>query len=196
MKSNKKLTMSILFFAMAININKGFGQNFYKDFIKYQDNRAIPREHISKSKIHSMNVQFASELKKVFNEVRRKTGVYMLDCDTIYFFSRQLGFFSGGYSELIWNANHSCYYENLFFSPIYQNKEKRIISEDNAGKKLAELDPVLKRLIQNRDTVGYQRYVKSPNVALGAGIKFMVAIKMLGHWSFLSSKVFASTPPD
>jgi hypothetical protein len=196
MKNINKLNRLILFLMLTLTVNKGFSQNFYEDFVKYQDARTKPQNHVSKSKRHSINRQFAGELRKLFNTVRRNTGFYMLNCDTLYFLSQRTDHFAGGYSELIWNNWHSCYYENPYFSPIYEYRKEPIKIEIDAPEKLLALGPILKSIIQNTDTVGYQKYVKSPEVTLAAGMKFMVAKKIQKHWHFFTSKVFASLPPD
>jgi hypothetical protein len=195
MKVNKLIKL-ILLFLLTVNINKGFAQDFYKDFVKYQDARTQPWDHVSKAKLHSVHKQLASEFKKLFNEVKRKTGFYMLNCDTLYFFERQEDYFSGGYSKLIWNSSHSCYYENPSFSPVYKYKKEPIKMETDAQEKLLALGPVLKRVIQNADTVGYLKYFRTSGIPLGPGSKFMVATKVEKHWHFFSSQMYASRSPD
>jgi hypothetical protein len=195
MKNINKLIMLNLLFILTININKGFAQNFYKDFVKYQDAHRKPRDHVSKSKLHSIHKQFASEYKKLFNEVKRKTGFYMLNRDTLYFFEGE-NFYSGRYSRLIWNHSHSCYYENPSFSPVHKYEKKPIKIETDAQEKLLTLGPVLKRIIQNADTVGYKKNISSIEIPLNTIVHFMVATKVEKHWHFFSSRSILLTPPD
>jgi hypothetical protein len=195
MKNIDKLIKLIFLFTLTLNVKEGFAQNFYDDFVKYEDARTKPREHVSKSKLHSIHVQFASECKRVFYEVKRKTGFYMLGSDTLYFFEKDK-WYSEGYSKLIWNDKHSCYYENPRFSPIDNYKKMSLKIESDAQVKLSALGPILKRIIQNADTVGYLKYIQSSEIRLCAGIRFMVATEGKKHWHFVSSRSFASTPPD
>jgi hypothetical protein len=196
MKNKNKLTKLILLFLLTININKGFAQDFYKDYIKYQDARSKPREHLSKSKLHYLHKQFASEFEKLFDEVKRKTGFYMPDRDTLYVFTSQQDYESGSYTKLIWNDSHSCYYENLSFSLFYKYEKKPIEMEIDAQRKLSALGPVLKRIIQNADTLGFRKYIGSSTTPLGAIIQFMVATKVEEHWHFFSSRSFGTRPAD
>lgn len=195
MKDQVKLIGLILTLMMPLNIYKVSAQDFYKDYIRYLDARDIHRTQLSKTKVHAIHIQFADEFERVFLKVKQKTGSYMLKCDTLYIYSHD-DYSSPGYSKLIWNRIHCCYYKNPSFSPIYKYKKKPIEIEADAKKRLRCLGPVLKTIIENVDTTGYQTYVKSSEVSLGAGIQFIVATKSQNHWHFFSSKVFASLPPD
>lgn len=191
MKNLNTLIKLIFLFMLIININKGYAQNFYKDFVKYQDARTKPREHVSKSKLHSIHEQFASEYKKLFKEVKLRTGFDMLNCDTLFIFTSQENLYLGDYSSLIWNGYHSCYYKNLHFSPFYKNEKKSIIMETDAREKLSALGPVLKRIIQRADTAEFRKYIYSPEAPpLGAGVQFLVVTRFEKHWHFASSRTF------
>jgi hypothetical protein len=182
---------------LTISIDACFAQNFYKDLVKYQDVHSKPRGQLSKSKLHSMNKQNASEFKILFKAVKVKTGFDMLGCDTIYIIEIHPDFYLGGYTKLIWNRDHSSYYENLNFSMVENERGSPGNIETDAKEKLVALGPVLKRIIQKSDTVGFRKYIFSTEMPIvGDAIAFMVANKVHKHWHFFRSGTFALSMPD
>ncbi len=193
MKKSNKLKL-ILLLILIINVNKVLAQDFYKDFVKWQDTYTKPSDHLSETKLHTMHKQFASEFRTLFNEVKQNTGFDMLDCDTLYIFESQQSQYAGGYSKLVWNKKHSCWYQNPRFSSIYEYQKEPIKTEIDAQKKLLALGPDLKDVIQKTDTIGYKKYIASGEAFhLGAVLRFVVATKVGTRWYFFSSKSFATS---
>lgn len=187
---------AILLFTLLVKIDGCFGQDFYSDFLKYQDTHSMPYDGVSLSRLHAIHLQFASELKKLFDTVKRKTGHDMLNCDQIFILIRDSDYSTGGYSKLVWNNKYCCYYRNLHFSAAELFKNGPLKIETDARKRLLAIDTTLRRPIEHSDTAAFRKSLVAYNIWSGAGISFTIATKIGTHWRFFRSKTFGSPPPD
>lgn len=159
-----------------------FPQSFFKDYTSHLEG-LNHRSDWSKHKKHLFAKKSAKRLQKVFDEVKLKENISMLKSDTIYIIDYSTPT-TNQISKLIWNKNHSCFYE---FSLLTKKDYLKI--NTNAIVLIDNLQTGFKNLVEKIDTSGFNAFIKNYNFNYKS-VGFTVAIKKNKHWKFILSKTY------
>ncbi|TFF36205.1 hypothetical protein [Mucilaginibacter psychrotolerans] len=187
----------ILIVIVSLILNKSFAQDFYADYVNYLDAHTKSNKSVTKSQYHSLHKRSARELKNLFKTVQQKTSFDMLKSDTLFILEITTDFYNGGYSILVWNNMHSCFYEIPYSSPRKKYKNAPINIKVNAKVDLDSLDVGLKKIVETVDTVAYRQFFRSkePNIT-GQIVKFTTAKRVKNRWIFFTSKSIMLMTPE
>jgi hypothetical protein len=193
----------VLFFFLY-TVQQVYSQDFIKEYRKYLlgkmakdgDEKAI----VYRRRLINSNVNI---LKSVLNKTSKKNKQSFCKAHAIYILnSSNVAQEDGGYfippsSKLIWNSQKSsCYYETHI--DVVDDRPKVTLDTIgvNARNKLSEVDNGLRIIIEKADTSGYINYTKTANLQNPTGLSFTRAVRLKGHWKFVSSHTYIVWPKD
>jgi len=162
-----------------------FSQDFFRDYADHLQS-LNHRENWTTRDKEKFAKQQTYKLRKVFYKVEHIEKISMLKADTFYM-ANYLGP-NATASRLIWNKTHSCYFEYHFKPQEYKFKDFDLVITPNASKLLAAIDPDLKKLIEQSDTLGFKKYMAMHTST--TGLSFTVAIRKKDHWDFMESPTY------
>jgi len=164
----------------------GNAQDFIKEYRKHLLSTA---PHIPKVKKNiKANIL---KLKTSLDRFEIEKGHPFAATDTVYIVSIY-GVETGFPSALIWNKKESLFYRYTFSMENWKITDEKLDIKTDASNILESFGPHFKRWVETADTASYSNYAKTHWVFDGSAMSFTRAIKSGNHWSFISSKSYAT----